>query len=190
MAKRQPVKCRVCNGSIDRDKETDWINPKTNMFYHTSCYNDYEKKKQEAANNLNLKMEEEEFWLEIIWEYLTRDLKIGPNFAKLKKQFDSFVKKRMTPKGIYFTLRYFYEKKGGDPTKAEGGIGIVPYLYEEGTQYWAAKDRERKEICEKINAEIEAMLQKSTKTVRISRKKQSSLLNIKDISNMIEAEED
>ena len=37
---------------------------------------------------------------------------------------------------IAATLEYWYGIKKSDPTRAGGGIGIVPYIYKEALQYW------------------------------------------------------
>lgn len=34
------------------------------------------------------------------------------------------------------TLKYFFEVKGNNLEKANGGIGIVPFVYEDARRYW------------------------------------------------------
>ena len=50
-------------------------------------------------------------------------------------------------------LHYFYEIKGGDKSKANGGIGIIPYVYKDAYNYyynlWLAKQK---------NSDIEVQL--------------------------------
>ena len=58
--------------------------------------------------------------------------------------------KGRTPKGIYFTLRYFYDIKHGDKTKSSGSIGIVDYVYEDATKYWIAREERESGILNKI----------------------------------------
>jgi hypothetical protein len=70
----------------------------------------------------------------------------------------------MTAKGIYFTLRYFYEIEKGDVSKSENGIGIVPHIYERGTCYWGERNQRDKGICARIEAQI---LQAAEKKVRV-----------------------
>lgn len=41
-----------------------------------------------------------------------------------------------TYSGIKRTLEYFYEIKGNSTAKANGGIGIVPWVYEEAKRYF------------------------------------------------------
>ena len=72
----------------------------------------------------------------------------------------------MTAKGIYFTLRYFYEIEKGDASKSENGIGIVPHVYERGTCYWGERNMRDKGICARIEAQI---MQAAEQKVRIIR---------------------
>lgn len=154
MAKRAAVHCRICKEPIDRDIEeegVDWIMTSKNFFFHKQCYDDWAVKKNNIESQAN-----EEMWFDATWEYLKRDLKIPLNFMKLKKQWDSYIKKGFTAKGIYFCLRYFYEVKKGDSTKSEGGIGIIPFIYSEGTNYWQSKEQRSKGICARIEEQVRA----------------------------------
>jgi hypothetical protein len=72
----------------------------------------------------------------------------------------------MTAKGIYFTLRYFYEIEKGDASKCENGIGIVPHIYERGTCYWGERNNRDKGICARIEAQIMQAAEKKVKVIR------------------------
>jgi len=48
------------------------------------------------------------------------------------------VEHNYTYSGIYKTLKYFYDVRGNSIEKANGGIGIVPYVYNEAYTYWRA----------------------------------------------------
>lgn len=57
----------------------------------------------------------------------------GPrNNAFVKK----FLNEGMTYKGMNYSLVYFYEIKKNDKSKANEGIGIIPYVYEEAKKYY------------------------------------------------------
>ena len=62
----------------------------------------------------------------------------------------------MTPKGIYFTLKYYYEVQKGDRDKALGGIGIVPSIYKEATAYWVELNSRKEGTIEAIVEQIQA----------------------------------
>ena len=125
------VKCRLCKEQFDTDKipREDWTLVGQRSYYHSSCYNEWVKAKQTVTSNVT----DEEFWRESLVDYLYRDIKMTINFTKLDSQWRNFIKpeKKMTPKGIYFAVRYYYDVLKGDATKAQGGIGIVPNIYKD-----------------------------------------------------------
>lgn len=153
------VHCRICKGAIDRQAQEegkDWVMPVEKWYYHTSCYEDFGKKKG-AIREGDLTIEaDDDLWRAAVYDYLKKDLKMPLNYTKFLSQWRNFLKKDMTAKGIYFTLRYFYEVAHGDPTKSENGIGIVPHVYNEGTCYWGERNQRDKGICDRIEAQVRA----------------------------------
>ena len=62
-------------------------------------------------------------------------------YAKIKKQIKDYVTNHgFTYSGIHKALVYYYEVKGVpfDAGKAQGGIGIVPYIYNQAFNYYYA----------------------------------------------------
>ncbi len=181
------VHCRICKAKMDIDKmdDSEWVVPSRNWYYHTSCYNDFAKKKGAIKeNDITIEISEE-MWFSCVYDYLKKDLKMSINFTKFQSQWQNFIKKGMTPKGIYFSLRYFYEVAKGDITKSENGIGIVPFIYTEGTSYWGERNLKDKGICDRIEQQIMASRQIQYKTVT---QKRTTVKNRKDISfDMVEA---
>lgn len=170
MAKQNPVHCRICKGEIDRENDKNWVMPQERWYYHTSCYEDFARKKG-AIKEKDLTVEADDgLWLDAVYNYLKKDLKISLNFVKFKNQWDNYLKKGLTAKGIYFTLRYYYEVERGDPAKAENGIGIVPYVYERGTCYWGERNQRDKGICARIEAQIMQAAEQKVKVVRQQKK--------------------
>lgn len=171
MAKRPLVHCRSCHVAIDRDAQDDWVMPGgKGWYYHISCYEDFVKKKG-AIRESDISVEvEDDVWKSAVCDYLRRDLKIAINYSKFNSQWASFLKKNMTAKGIYFSLRYFYEIAHGDPKKSENGIGIVPHIYAEGTSYWGERNQRDKGICARIEAQIKQA--EAEKVVIIHRQRQ------------------
>lgn len=170
------VKCRICHGIIDTDSQKDWVMPQDKWYYHQSCYDDFAKKKG-ALKQKDLTIEaDNDLWFSAVYDYLKRDLKMALNFNKFLSQWKSFLKKGMTAKGIYFTLRYFYEVRKGDVSKSENGIGIIPFIYEEGTCYWGERNQKDKGICDRIEAQIhKADAQKKTTILQKEKKKTVSI---------------
>lgn len=165
--RRGLVHCRVCHGEIDRDKEIedkDWTQVSRNYFYHVSCYESWKKQKDDIHS-----IADEKLWKGAVYDYLKRDLKVELEWHKFNSQWHSFIKKGRTPKGIYFSVRYFYEVLKGDKDKAQGGIGIVDFIYEDAATYWCEKEQRESGIIKQIE---EQMLANANREVKVVHKKQ------------------
>lgn len=168
-----PVKCRVCGQSINRNIEregVDWIMPSRNWFYHKSCYESWKSQKDTTDDN---------FWIDMIYDYLARDLKISYNYWMCEKQREQFVKKKMTNKGIYFALKWFIEVKKGTMDKSHGGIGIVPYIYEESCNYWIAQEQKQKGFLKELEQQL---TQAAARGIRKVQKKKQRKRTMKEFS--------
>ena len=71
-------------------------------------------------------------------------------YAKIKKQIKDYVTNHgYTYSGIHKALVYYYEVKGNkfDEGKAQGGIGIVPFVYQNAYNYyyaiWEAQQKQK-----------------------------------------------
>jgi hypothetical protein len=64
--------------------------------------------------------------------------------AQIKKYIEEY---NFTYSGMQKALYYFYEIKGGDKSKANGGIGIIPYIYQDAYNYhynlWLAQQKNK-----------------------------------------------
>ena len=77
----------------------------------------------------------------ILWNFVSS--KIGNSVVrhKIKRQIKDYVTNQgFTYSGIHKALIYYYEVKGNkfDEGKAQGGIGIVPYVYQNAFNYYYA----------------------------------------------------
>ena len=163
------VHCRICKEAFDRlalIRDVDFVNPTNKVYYHKACYDEYLQKKSDVHSNMD-----DELWFEAVWDFMTKELKGCLNYYKVKHQWETFLKQKMTGKGIYFGIKYFYGIKGNSVHKCEEGIGIIPYIYEESHKYW----REREQREQGILASIEKQLAQAAaqKTVAINLKKKS-----------------
>lgn len=159
------VHCRVCNGGINKDTEIegkDWISTSVNWYYHKHCYDEWEQKKK----NIQTTDSNPTLWLDATWQYMKKIQKQPLAFSKFNSQWLNFItKKGYTPKGIYFSLRYFYEVKQGDPSKSEGGIGIVPYIYKDACAYWVNRNKLEVGICDRIQQQVMESMNVKTTTI-------------------------
>lgn len=149
MAKHE-VKCRVCGERFDtEDASIDWIMPTRNFYYHRRCHEIWVNGK----NDIKATSSDEE-WFVYLKEFLYKEVHANVDFSKLTKQWQVYIKKRKyTAKGIYFAMRYFFEKGGGSPDKTDG-IGIIPYIYKEAAQYWYDRNQREEGICAKIEEQL------------------------------------
>lgn len=142
------VMCRICKEKFD-SLTNEYVMPSKNYYYHKKCWEDFGKK----ATNIEAEVDDQ-LWIDSAWRLLHKDLRLTLDFFKFKGQWDSFLKKKMTSKGIYFALRYFYNVKKGDGDRAEGGIGIVPYIYDESCKYWIERNKVETDLIKKIEDQV------------------------------------
>jgi hypothetical protein len=119
---RRYVKCVICGKQID--KTIDSYQPMNGRYAHTKCAED-KQSKLSAHSYKNLILEKTK-------EYL------GSTFIRYKteNQINAYIKDGKNPKDIYNALIYWFEIKKGDPSAANGGIGIVDYIYDESLKYY------------------------------------------------------
>lgn len=118
------VKCPGCALRFDRSK-VECIHYK-NRYWHIDCYNLMINKI--AADEKDLKELE---------EYIKKLFKIEYVSARIRKQIKDMKESyNFTYSGIQKSLIYFYEVRQNSLDKANGGIGIVPYVYEDAKKYF------------------------------------------------------
>ena len=157
-----PVKCRICGRLIDRNTEIegeDWIMPSKNWFYCKECYQNWKSADTHT----------DEDWAALIYDFLARDLKVSYDYYMCEAQRKKFITQHhFTNKGIYFTLKYFYELKQGDWSKGNGGIGIVPYIYKEATGFWTDMEAKKRGIMKAIEQQIRERAMRPIKEIKKS----------------------
>ena len=181
MSKKLPlVHCRLCKEPIDRNEEkegVDWIMPSRNWFYHKKCYESWKQTRPK----------EDDEWIDLIYDFISRDLKVSYDFFKCETQRKKFLKEDMTNKGIFFALKYFYEVKHGNWDKGYEGIGIVPYIYVDSCRYWAKKEKEGAGILKKIEEQMKEARARGRKVIHKKNKGKDKTLKI-DFSTINEME--
>ena len=171
MAKTILVKCRICKQQFNRldpnlIEGVDYVKPSERMYYHKKCYDEYQNSKLDVHADMT-----DELWFKAAWDFLRRDLKYDFNFVKVRKQWESFLKNKMTAKGMYFALKYFYEIKKNDVTKSENGIGIIPHIYEDSRDYWTERERREHGIVAAIEQQIKEAQSQKIIDVRVKKVK-------------------
>lgn len=182
MAKHVVI-CRYCGKEFDTNplvEEVDWIRPSRNYYYHVSCYEFFKSLKRKGS-----KEQSDKEWHELIYDYIAHDLKKSYDFFKCENQLKKFVEtdKIATYKGIFFTLKYFYEVKKGEWEKGYGGVGIVPYVYKEATEYWVEVEKKKKGTLLAIEEQLKSRAAQQTVTRKRTSppKKKKEKWNLEDI---------
>lgn len=108
------VKCHFCGEKVDK-KIAARHNDKN---FHPACLETYLQKKD-------------------CCDYICSIFNIKTPGPKIYNQLAVFTtQNKYTYNNIKKTLQYWYEIKKGSRKKANEGIGIVPYMYEEAMQYY------------------------------------------------------
>lgn len=119
------VTCPFCGTKFDRDK-IPFIQVSAKRYAHVECYNTREENKTQEQKDL------EE--LEDLIKTLFKEPYVN---ARIKKQIKDYVAEyHYTYRGIILTLNYWYVIKAQSIEKANGGIGIVPFIYEDARRYY------------------------------------------------------
>lgn len=139
--KKHLVKCPYCGETFDANKEP-FVMVNSRRYAHKKCA---EKKEKEKSK--------EEIDKENLQKYIKQLFGINTLSAKINKQIDRFIKENeYTYSGIHRSLIYFYEIKKNPIDKANEGLGIVPWIYEEAKRYyynlWLAQQRNTNKVIE------------------------------------------
>jgi hypothetical protein len=173
--------CRVCKQEIDKRKD-NWIMPSRNYYYHKLCYADLKDVKKEKT---------QEEYRHLIYDYLSRVLKVPYEYFKIEAQINQFIKSGMTIKGIFFAVKYYYDRNGKDSwQKGYGGIGIVPYIYEESKNYWTQREIEREGALNEIVRQMQELARPKENKVQYKLVKPKKKEIKMDFSNILEGEDD
>ena len=115
------VKCPVCGQYFDRMSEP-FVKEKR-RYLHEAC----------AQKKATVEKDKEDLYLYIQQLFDTQEVPV-----KVIQQINKLMKenKNYTYSGIFKSLYYFYTVKGNNVEKSNGGIGIVPYIYEEARNYY------------------------------------------------------
>ena len=165
MAKLAPVKCPYCGQSFQREN-TEFVQL-GRRYAHKECADIVKQ----------------------IHDYMQHKLGEGYSKTKVESQIKNFVSKEgMSIDAIYKTLIYWYDIKKSSTDQANGGIGIVPYVYKDATEYWTNIEWKKHGFMQAVEEQIfERANREVIKIKRPTTKKKKSKYDL----NLIEgAEED
>jgi hypothetical protein len=121
------VKCTICGKQFDRDK-IQAVKSGARRYAHQTCFPEGE------LVPLPNPIDEDQLKLE---EYIIQLLGNNYNPARVKKQIKEYREMyNYSYTGMLKTLIWFYEIKGNSKDKANGGIGIIPFVYQDASNYY------------------------------------------------------
>lgn len=119
------VICKQCEQKFNRDKE-ECVAVDGRRYVHKTCF--------EAYDNSKSKEEKDLIALET---YIKQLFKTTTVSARIKKQIQSFQKEyKYTYSGMLKTLTWWFDIKQNSIEKANNGIGIIPYVYQDAHNYY------------------------------------------------------
>jgi len=123
------VKCPICGKTFDRDSEQA-VKYGARRYAHQACYPEGELVPLgPVADPDMIKLK----------EYITNLYGDSANWALISKQIKKFQEEnKYSLSGILKSLIFFYEVKHNPVEKSQGGIGIVPYCYQDAYNYYYA----------------------------------------------------
>ena len=120
------VKCLYCGEQFDRNDPSNHFIKIGRRYAHQRCANEYNESLTQEQKDLNA-----------LIEYIKDLVKEDYNFMKVKKQIEDYHKKYdYSYSGMLRSLKWFYEVKNNSIDKANGGIGIIPFIYNEAYKYY------------------------------------------------------
>lgn len=168
MAAKHIVKCKYCGEQFDTNIEP--FVKISNRYAHEKCSQEHEA---------NISQEEKD--KQALEEYIKKLFNIKSLDGKIKKQIKDYIEKdHYTYSGIQRSLVYFFEVKQNDISKANGGIGIVGYIYQNAYNYyyalWEARQRNADKDIETYIPKVKEIVIKMPK-VKIKKRKLFSFLD-------------
>lgn len=123
------VKCSICGVQFDRDK-IQAVRTGARRYAHQTC---------DPTNTdlVPLEIKEENKELTALKDYINKLYGNTANWVLINKQIKDYQKEyNYTLSGILKSLVWFYEVKANSPEKSNGGIGIVPFCYQDAYNYY------------------------------------------------------
>lgn len=127
------VICAYCKKPLSK-KDSDCVMIGNGKYVHQACQQLEEQREKTDREKLE--------------EYIKELFNISYIEPRVKGQIKKFMEEyNYTYSGMQKALYYHYEIKGGDKNKANGGIGIIPYVYKDAYNYhynlWLAQQKNK-----------------------------------------------
>ena len=119
------VKCLYCGLTFDRDK-TPCEQVGAKRYAHIECFKQVKEKSEKEKRDKDA-----------LENYIKQLFNIDSISVRIQKQINSYIKDYgYSYSGILKALIYFFDIKQNSLDKANGGIGIVPYVYQDAYNHY------------------------------------------------------
>lgn len=120
------VKCYYCGKEFDRDKEP-FIQVRARRYAHKECPSD------KGADKKVLEQIEKDAFYDVVKRIYGENY----NYIMINSQAEEYIKQYgYTWSGMRGCLHWFYEINHGSLEEGHGGVGIIPYIYEDVKKYY------------------------------------------------------
>lgn len=158
------VKCPVCEEKFYKE-DVEYVK-KGRRYYHKTCMEKTKKqeKKENDANALEYR--------EMLYNVIKDIFNIEFPTPRILRQVKSYKQKGLSYFGMAKTLEYWFILEKNSIKKANGGIGIVPYVYEDALNYFSKVSKSRNSENKIVDkGEVEVTIHKPKKESVFDRKK-------------------
>ena len=150
----QEVLCYYCKKSDDKVMKDQAVRI-DNKNFHPHCAKIYADKKELA-------------------ETICRIFKLKAPGPRNNAFISKYASEGMTYKGMTRALMYFYDVQKNSIDKSNGGIGIVPWVYEDANRYYERKENMEKQLEEAIEySKNNQPQEEKTRKVRVQKIKKT-----------------
>ena len=152
--------CPGCKQAVEKIEENKVVGKNNHTrYWHPDCLReDRNKKERKMAEEMGRKA---------IFNYLI-DLGMKPNYDFWGRQRNDFINKYgYCDSGILMALKYWFGEKKNSIEKANGGMGIVPYIYDEAQRYYKNIILKKRKLAEQAIRQQ----QEKNKVIKISENK-------------------
>lgn len=185
-----PVICFYCKQQFDRDK-IPAVQVKVRRYAHASCAVEHGTAEEQALAEKTLADQSKEMQdLQNLEDYIIKLLQIDYINARIRSQINRFhTENNYTYSGMLKSLQYFYEIKGSSTEKANGGIGIIPFVYEDAHTYyrnlWLIQQKNQAKPIEQIARQPETIIKISVpQSPQRKRRKLFAFLDEEDVNGV------
>lgn len=162
--------CPGCKLPVEKSEENK-VKGKNNYtrYWHPNCLHKVQKEKEKKIA--------EEMGRKAIFNYLV-EIGLSPNYAFWGRQRNDFINKYgYNDSGILMALKYWFGEKKNSIERANGGMGIVPYIYDEAQNYYRNIILKKKKLSEQAIRQQKEK-NKIVKITKTEENKKKSFINL------------